>query len=282
MKQIFSKITALAIAFVLMLSMSVTAFASENPDNGEASQKSLEAAYEQIMTYASENNIELGMTFDDFINNYDGRPIEEYVDSYYSILLVEPAETRSSSSGGGSTYYYNTGYSCPSKATYSKYNLLDVVQKGDVIYEANGGFGITGHIAIVEGIYSRNDGSGGKYIRLIEAISNSYGGVTRSILDDTRVDEKAVTILRVKGATADNIDGAVSFCQGEVGSSYKLDLAKDTSADETDWYCSELVWAAYWNQGIDIEVGGMHGEPGVTPHDIVNSSLTKTISYSEQ
>lgn len=81
---------------------------------------------------------------------------------------------------------------------------------------------------------------------MIEAISNDYGGVTRSILDDTRVDEKAVTILRVSGATSSNIKSAVNFCRGEVGSTYKLDVpAKDTSSDETDWYCSELVWAAY-------------------------------------
>ena len=152
------------------------------------------------------------------------------------------------------------------------------VKKGDVIYEAKGGFGITGHIAIVDGIYTRSDGT--KYIRLIEAISNSYGGVTRSILDDTRVDEKGVTILRVSGATESIKNAAVSFCRGEVGSSYNLDLAKDTSASETDWYCSELVWAAYKNQGIDIEVGGSHGEPGVTPHDIVNSSKTYAVAYS--
>ena len=30
-------------------------------------------------------------------------------------------------------------------------------------FVSNGGFGITGHIAIVEGIYSRNDGTGRKY-----------------------------------------------------------------------------------------------------------------------
>lgn len=170
---------------------------------------------------------------------------------------------------------------CPSKATYDKYNLLDVVQKGDIIYESEGGFGITGHIAIVDGIYTNSDGS--QYIRLIEAISNDYGDVTNSILDDTRVDEKGVTILRVSGATPTIIDNAVSFCRDEIGSTYNLDVpAKDTSSDETDWYCSELVWAAYKKQGIDIEVGGWHGEPGITPHDILNSDKTSTVSFSQK
>lgn len=99
--------------------------------------------------------------------------------------------------------------------------------------KTNGGFGITGHIAIVEGIFTR--GNSTKYIRLVEAISI---GVTRSILDDTRVDDKDVTILRVSGATSNNKTSAVKFCIGEIGSDYRVDFAKDTSSNETDWYCS--------------------------------------------
>ena len=275
-KKYFKKFVGLALAAIMIIGVSAPAFAAETQTDRE-----LRIAYKNVMSYAASNNIDLDMTYDDFLSNYTGQPVLYYEQSYYSVL-VPPAvgNTRSSSSSGGSTYYYNTGFSCPSQATYSKYNLLDVVKKGDVIYEANGGGGITGHIAIVDGIYTKSDGS--EYIRLIEAISNDQGGVTRSILDDTRVDEKSVTILRVSGATSDIINEAVKFCRGEVGSSYSLDLAKDTSSNETDWYCSELVWAAYKNQGIDIEVGGLHGEPGITPHDIVGSSKTYTVSYSEQ
>ncbi|MCI6126048.1 MAG: YiiX/YebB-like N1pC/P60 family cysteine hydrolase [Clostridiaceae bacterium] len=275
-KKYFKKFVGLALAAIMIIGVSAPAFAAETQTDRE-----LRIAYKNVMSYAASNNIDLDMTYDDFLSNYTGQPVLSYEQSYYSVL-VPPAvgNTRSSSSSGGSTYYYNTGFSCPSQATYSKYNLLDVVKKGDVIYEANGGGGITGHIAIVDGIYTKSDGS--EYIRLIEAISNDQGGVTRSILDDTRVDEKSVTILRVSGATSDIINEAVKFCRGEVGSSYSLDLAKDTSSNETDWYCSELVWAAYKNQGIDIEVGGLHGEPGITPHDIVGSSKTYTVSYSEQ
>lgn len=275
-KKHFMKLSSLALASTMVMGISTTALAAETQTDTD-----LQTAYENVMSYADKHCIDLNMTYNDFLSNYSGQSVQSYEQSYYPVF-VSPTinNARSSSSSGGSTYYYNTGYSCPSKATYSKYNLLDVVKKGDVIYEANGGFGITGHIAIVDGIYTRSDGS--KYIRLIEAISNDYGGVTRSILDDTRVDEKAVTILRVNGATSDIIDNAVKFCRTEVGSSYNLDLAKDTSSDETDWYCSELVWAAYKSQGIDIEVGGLHGEPGITPHDIVNSSKTYTVSYSKK
>lgn len=263
----------------MIIGMSATAYANEQKDV----TSELQSAYDSIIEYSEMYNIDLYMDYQEFLDNYDGQSVQQYEQSYYEILLPQTVQTRSSSSGGSSTYYYNTGYSCPSKANYSKYNLLNVVKKGDIIYEANGGFGVTGHIAIVDGIYTKTDGSGEKYIRLIEAISNDYGGVTRSILDDTRVDEKSVTILRVSGATSTNITEAVKFCRGEVGSKYKLDVpAKDTSSNETDWYCSELVWAAYKKQGIDIEVGGLHGEPGITPHDILNSSKTYIVPYSKK
>lgn len=274
-KSHFNKFVSLTLMIVMVIGMSVTAFASEMQTTTE-----LKAAYNNIMNYAEENNIDLIMTYQDFLANYEGQSIQAFEQSYYQVLVSPNVNMRSSSSSGGSSYYYNTGYNCPSEAKYSKYNLLDVVKKGDIIYEDNGGLGITGHIAIVDGIYTNSNGS--KYIRLIEAISNNLGGVTRSILDDTRVDEKDVTILRVSGATSSQKNAAVSFCRGEVGSEYRLDLAKDTNSSETDWYCSELVWAAYKNQGIDIEVGGSHGEPGVTPHDILDSSITYIVSYSRQ
>lgn len=266
MKKITKKLISIFISTAMVVGISTTAFASETDNNA------LRTAYDNIISYTNENGIEFDMTFDEFLSEYDGQSVQEYEESFYEVLLPESPATRS---GGGSTYYYNTGTTCPSKATYTKYNLLSVVKKGDIIYEAAGGFGITGHIAIVEGIYRRSANL--QYVRLIEAISNDYGGVVRSILDDTRADEKKVTILRVKGATSTQINNAVSFCAGELGSSYALDLAKDTSSSEKDWYCSELVWAAYKNQKIDLETSA--GEPGITPHDIFNSTKVSVVSY---
>ena len=276
-RKLFRKSCSLVLAILMVAGLSVTAFADAPASQNDPMQKTPNAAWEQIVSYANRNDVESDVRIDDSVNNHDGQAIEA---SLRFALHPEPISAPASSSGGGSKYYYNTGTSCPSQANYNKYNLLSVIKKGDVIFEANGGFGITGHIAIVEGIYSRNDGTGRKYIRLIEAISNSEGGVTRSILDDTRVDERNATILRVTGATSSKINAAVSFCQGELGSSYYLDFAKDHSSSETDWYCSELVWAAYYNQGIDIEVGGLHGEPGVTPRDIRRCKLTYEVAYS--
>lgn len=107
----------------MVMGMSVTAFAAENQTSTD-----LQSAYNNIVKYAETNNIDLSMDYQEFINSYNGSSVQAYEQSYYSILAPQTANTRSSS-GGGSTYYYNTGYSCPSQANYSKYNLLDVVKK---------------------------------------------------------------------------------------------------------------------------------------------------------
>lgn len=241
-------------------------------------------AYKELINTSTNSKYQLDMTFEEFQQNYfeaGNLNIEEYLALYYDVLNLKEnriERSSSSSSSGDAKYYYNIGDSLPEDVTpdYSKYNLKEVVEKGDIIFEANGGFGVTGHIAIVEDVYYDEDRDI-EYISLIEAIDD---GVVRSLLDDKRVDDKDVTILRVDDATEDNIAKAVSFCVDEIGSSYSLDLAKDTSSDESDWYCSELVWAAYYNQDIDIEKSGI-SQPGVTPKDIKKSSEVSEIDFSE-
>ncbi len=294
MKKVLLKATGVLMAVVLWFAGGTGSHAAQLKSN------SLEEAYAHVMEYADKNNIELSMTFKDFADNYKGGSVALYEQSYYSVFKKntladkidlynlnsdmfdiidigkgadrQSASSSSSKSGG---YYYNTGTSCPSKATYSKYNLLDTVKKGDIIYEAAGFFYIAGHIAVVEGVYTRP--GGGKYIRVIEAIDN---GVVRSILDDTRIDERDGHVLRVKNASTTVINNAVSFCVGELGSSYSLDFAHDTSSSETDWYCSELAWAAYKNQGIDIETTGWLNEPGITPRDIYRSNKVSSVNVN--
>lgn len=93
------------------------------------------------------------------------------------------------------------------------------------------------------------------------------------------MDDKEVSIYRVKGSTIEQRNKAVDFCISQLGKSYFLDLKKDRSEKQKDWYCSELVWAAYINQGIDIETNDFPNEPGVTPRDIKNSSNTYRVRF---
>lgn len=192
-------------------------------------------------------------------------------------------------SGSSTAYYYNTGTDVVAQATYSKYRLLSVVKKGDIIHETvkDGNiFGrITDHIAYVEGIYylplygSGSSSSTYKYnIRTIEALG-SYG-VCRSILDDNRCETNEATLLRYKtDLSSTKIATITHFISMQIGKPYDLPIInwrKNTSINSSEWYCSELVWAGYNYCGYDIEDGDFGL---VTPGDILDSSNTRTISY---
>lgn len=262
------------VASVIIFSTSNVALA-KGTDSNVASQSELETYYETLLDYAESNSIPLDLSLETFIKEYEESSytnVSDYVDSYYSVLKKPTALLRSSS---GTKWYYNTGTILPQAADYSRYNLLETVQKGDIIFEANGGYGITAHTAIVEGIFYSSSLQQ-YYIRVIEAIDD---GVVRSVLDDERVNDKGVTVLRVSGATSTQIFGALNFCINQLGKGYSLDFAKDTSSSEADWYCSELIWAGFYNRGINIETTGVYNEPGITPRDILNCSKVTKVSF---
>lgn len=237
--------------------------------------------YQMIMEQAGEYGIPFSMTYEEYIRAFIDSGFEtadEYADAYLGLMepMEHPYGGKDPKSESSKAWFYNTGSSLPEDAVpvYEKYDLFRTVQKGDIIFEANGGFGLTGHIAIVEGKYY-NAARKVQYIRLIEVISE---GVVRSCLDDTRVDARAAEILRVSGAVPSAVNAAVDFCAARLGAAYALDFQKDTDPSEPDWYCSELVWAAYYHQGIDLEPDGIT-EPGITPHDIRNSPLTYPVYF---
>ncbi len=172
-------------------------------------------------------------------------------------------------------WYFNTGTRLPRAAKYSSYNLLSLVKKGDIIYETRGGMApIAGHISIVEGVFwssSQNQ----FYIRLVEAISS---GVRRSVFDEERLSDKGGTILRVTSATDSQRSRAVDFCISQLGKGYSLHTPKHSASNSDSWYCSELVWAAYKQQSIELHPTPSAGE--VFPADLYSSSKTFTVAYS--
>lgn len=234
----------------------------------------IEEAYRLYITQYYEKGLVLDISIEEFEELYRMDGLDKLKEYVYEIENYGISTLSSSSS---TKYYYNTGSNMPSQCSYSKYRLLSVVKKGDFIYEPVGGFGITGHSAIVEGrFYDAN--SGKYYIRVIEAISE---GVVRSVLDDTRCDDKSVYVYRVKDATSENIKLAVLFAICQLEKDYALDLKKDTSINEEDWYCSELVWAAYKYVGINLErsLALSDNEPGVSPRDIAYGPYSLYVSY---
>lgn len=262
------------VASVIIFSTSNLALA-KSTDSSIVSQRELETSYETLMDYAESNGIPLELSLETFIKEYEESEctnVSDYVDTYYNVLKKPTSLLKSSS---GTKWYYNTGTTLPQAANYSSYNLLGTVQKGDIIFEANGGYGITAHTAIVEGIFY-SSALQQYYIRVVEAIDD---GVVRSVLDDERVNDKEVTVLRVSGSTSQQIFSALNFCVSQLGKEYSLDFGKDTSASESDWYCSELIWAGFYNHGVNIETTGVYNEPGITPRDIYNSSKVTKVSF---
>ncbi len=228
--------------------------------------------YSELMNYVRKNNISINISYDDFVEEYkrgNYESLEEYLNHYYKVLKPQH---RFFCINGSGKWYYNTGTTLPQMPKYTKYNLLNNLKAGDIVYEPKGGHGITGHTAIVEGTFTYN---GIRYIRVIEA--NDYG-LVRSVLDDDRVDDKGSKILRVS-ASSNVIDSAVAFCVDQLGKDYSIDFAHDCSCDEEDWYCSELVWAAYILEGFDVETNSWWlNELGVTPRDIWRCSDLEEIS----
>jgi hypothetical protein len=265
-------------ATILCSLMIMPAIASASPSIRDCSAlpvhaQDLQSAYNLVQNYGEKYGIDFDLSYETFVKNYNPKAYNspsDYANSYISIL--EPHQKYNytmRNSSGSNLWHYNTGTVLPHKADYSSYNLLSTVKKGDILFEASGGFGITAHVAIVEGIYY-SEAQGQYYIRLIEAISN---GISRSVLDDERFDDRQGTIYRVSGVGQSQIDKAVDFAVSQIGKNYMLDFKKDTSPYEKDWYCSELAWASYKNQGIDIEEDGFT-EPGVTPRDLRDSDNT--------
>lgn len=262
---------------VLLFDVNTLAFTQNDKNTSLTSEIKMVKVYEKVVDYAFLNNIQLDLSLETFIDEFktsNFTNLYEYENTYYKILEKYPTDIGTKSSGS-SKWYYNTGTSLPQAANYSKYNLLNTVKKGDIVYESKGGFGITGHIAIVEGKFY-SSARQQYYIRVVEALTE---GVVRSVLDDSRIDDKDSSILRVKGVSDTIASNATNFCIGQLGKGYMIDFSKDTSPNEPDWYCSELVWAGYYIQGFDIETTGLYNEPGITPRDINNSSKVSNISF---
>lgn len=280
-------ISSFLIVFSLLLccttriTANALSFTEQNNNEYNCTNNKLSVEYKRLVKYAKEHEIPLKLDFEQFLeeyNNTGAKNVDEYVNLYYNLLETESDDEFNPSSNKGNPFawQYNTGLSLPRDPNYSKYNLLEVCKPGDIIYEANGGFGITGHIAMVEGKFY-DEARGKYYIRVIEAIQN---GVVRGVLDDDRVDMQKSYVYRVKDATEDMAQKAVQFEISQLGKPYILDFRKHTSPDTWAWYCSELAWASYMIQGINLETQSYFNEPGVTPRDMVRSGMMNLIDIN--
>lgn len=165
---------------------------------------------------------------------------------------------------------------------YKEKNLYSNLLVGDIIYETKTKFWNAGHTAMITDL-SKPSEAYGNYIETIEAVPDS---VQHGYLDDERITRYGVKILRV----LDNqyfVNNAVYFMEKQLGKPYSLDILRSNSdINSSEWYCSELVWAAYYYAGIDIcTINGMgHGEEGNTggplPYSLYASDYTYEIGLN--
>lgn len=176
-----------------------------------------------------------------------------------------------------SDYWYQNNVLLTRGINYTQYNLLETVKKGDIIYEATGGFGITGHIALVEGIFF-SETYDQYYIRLIESVTN---GVIRSTWTPTRFIEKETTILRLKDYHEAIVDAAIEFAVGQLGKPYALAIWKNPNTTNDNWYCSELVWAAYYHQNVFLDIDDNNPLGSIVfPNEILSAGvLVKVMDF---
>lgn len=162
-----------------------------------------------------------------------------------------------------------------------KPELLKYLKKGDIIYESKGGGGFTGHTALIVDIaYDTNYNQ--EYVLVVEAVPN--GGVCYGVLTPTRFNHQEDTIKRVKTATQAQINSAVDWACDQVGDAYSIDIVKDATQSNQNWYCSELVWAAFYWQGIylDQDDNDENGGSIVTPAEInADSDLTTIMQHGK-
>jgi len=121
----------------------------------------------------------------------------------------------------------------------------------------------------------------GIYVGDGEVVEAAESGVHKSSLSSWvgRGDQVGVEILRVD--VSDGIRAeAVKFAEAQLGESYDWDwMSKKYENSESEWYCSEIVWAAYKNQGIDLDANTLgFGMGGVAPQEIYDSDYTHVIA----
>lgn len=251
----------------------------DDPRFGLSYSDEILQTYEDMSNFMSERGAVLEISVDDFAACYEG-PDTDYFSLYCNVPAEISGETQDFSNNTSpvstnsvditNKYYYNIGLSAPTTADYSKYNIRELAQKGDIIFDDQGFFGITGHAAIVEGKYYSS--SCGYYIRVIETISS---GTCRGLIDATRADERGSYLYKVFTATPAQKEAAVEFCVNQLGKPWGTNFTHEYAPGTNHWICSQVIWAAYKNQGVDIECnGGDGGDIGVTPKDItVNSTM---------
>lgn len=269
----------------------------------EVEKKNIVSYKEVFKTYyslATKDSPSVEKTFDEFVDEYysegNDKNLFEYTYNFGRSNGIElnelrkisqPLRTVSPSTDANyilsSTDYNKTPHSEFKRDLYSKYFDYSSLVKGDIIYECKDGIG-QGHCATIVNVNKPCEDMG-RYIQTIEAVG---GGVQFGFLDDLRMVDYRVTVVRVVGATTTKVESVVTFLKAQLGKPYFYVLCRmNTSINSANWYCSELCYAAYHSVGIEINIQVMSdgttscSELLCSPRDILYSTNTYEVQIEQ-
>lgn len=247
--------------------------------------------YQKFSDSMLKNDIENPYTYDEYKNGFYtfNMNIDDYNDFLLSeakgLINISDYETNTTSSSSYDADYILKGdISNPDstdfnpnitpttafkrKVKYDKFNLQNVINDGDIIYESATILNDIGHTAFV---YNKSkqceNTSYANYIQTIEAVSS---GVKFGFLDDTRMLTFGVVVLRWTDDT-DYINSAKYFMYQQLNKPYSYPLQTgriNLDINSSQWYCSELINAAYHYAYMYFYIHSTSG--WINPTDIYN------------
>ncbi|MCI9404288.1 MAG: hypothetical protein HFJ21_02480 [Clostridia bacterium] len=270
--------------------------------------------YRQAKERMADGGIEMPYTLDEFCDGYYklGMDIQDYTDfvvnGAHNYAYITENGVSPQSASLEESYILKGNVEKPSSSNFDpditpvsafkrglKYNgdVFDYsnINDGDIVIEThNPLLGNMGHAAFVYNAHKQAEiatGTRGTYIQTIEAVLD---GVKFGFLDDTRMVDFGVVIIRstVVGGLGmfpleKLIENAKYFMWKQLGKPYSLPTGSsgrvNMDIDSTKWYCTELVYAAYAYGIINLDAINENGN--VWAFDLIRSDLTKFVSVSE-
>ncbi len=138
---------------------------------------------------------------------------------------------------------------------------------GDILVSLiidSGSVGFAGHAAIVS-----NDSN-----KTVESYTESFSPINKDgvqYYDNNWGNQSKALLVRPNNATTSQYSKAADYAESQVGKPYNWNFFdKDT---EEKFYCSQLVWKAWLDAGINCEPGSIPNGI-IAPADLVNSKNT--------
>lgn len=142
---------------------------------------------------------------------------------------------------------------------------------GDILVSLildSGSIAFAGHAGIVDSNSSIT----------IESFAKSFSPIDKDGVQyytNNWANSSGALLVRPYGATSSQYNTAVAYSNTHVGKPYNWNFFNKTTT--SSFYCSQLVWLAWLDAGIDVEAGSFPNGI-IAPADLVNSSNTYVVS----